>query len=237
MTPLAHFYHVYADPDGNWRDIVAGHFRSLRACGLAAQAAIRVGIVGDPEQRDAVAAAILPAGAEIRAEALQGFEQVTLRALWQWARDEAPPGAWVLYAHTKGASAPGSDWWRDGMTGCQVGRWRDRLAQAPGHDAVGCHWIRPQLVIPPEYRAQVAPALRDVPHFSGNFWWARAAYLATLPPPDPGDPDRFRAEGWIGQGNPDVHDACAGSPLLPNRGHRWHPPTGQVLLPCPPRDD
>jgi hypothetical protein len=49
--------------------------------------------------------------------------------------------------------------------------------------------------------------------FGGNFWWANANYLRTLPPLR--YKDRFDAETWIGLGNPLVHDLLPGWPSIP----------------------
>lgn len=41
---------------------------------------------------------------------------------------------------------------------------------------------------------------RPNPHFSGNFWWANARYLQTLPEPRSlNTRDRYQAEFWIGK--------------------------------------
>jgi hypothetical protein len=48
------------------------------------------------------------------------------------------------------------------------------------------------------------------PLFAGNFWWARAKYLATLPEPE--TENRRQAEGWVGLGGPKVYDLRPGWP-------------------------
>jgi hypothetical protein len=52
------------------------------------------------------------------------------------------------------------------------------LAALESHDAAGCNlrW-------------------REKRHFSGNFWWANARYIRTLP--KPGDSARHEAEWWV----------------------------------------
>ncbi len=79
------------------------------------------------------------------------------------------PTACVLYLHTKGVRQHGyATAWRRYMTYFLVERWRqavDRL-QTERVNAVGCDLL----------------GTRDARHFSGNFWWAHAAYLATRPP-------------------------------------------------------
>jgi hypothetical protein len=115
-------------------------------------------------------------------EADTGYEQVTLRRLREWAAT-ADPLTPVLYAHTKGAHnlSPVTATHREFMTSGTVGRWREAVAALDDHDAAGCFW-EPH-----------AP----LPHFTGNFWWARAGYLAGLP--EVPDTDRYAAELWVGQ--------------------------------------
>lgn len=92
------------------------------------------------------------------------------------------PEANILYLHTKGASHPQRtgpvDDWRALMVHVVVERFAECLAGLEHHDVVGCELLR-------------APH----PHFSGNFWWARADYLRSLPAvPVVGRSD---AEWWV----------------------------------------
>lgn len=190
---IRHYYHVYAD--GDWRDAVTEHLAALE--GLAA--AVTVGIVGSPQNRRAVRQAFEVANVETWVEAAGGWEQVTLGAL---RRDLAHHDDPVLYAHTKGAAHRTriNDLWRRSMTALVVDEQRaDLLAE---HDAVGCHWLTPG----------DWPNLVDSPYFGGNFWWATAAYLRTLPPL--AMTNRYDAEQWIGLGNPRVADLLPGWPDL-----------------------
>jgi hypothetical protein len=116
------------------------------------------------------------------------FEFPTIDLLRQHCADN--DGA-VLYIHTKGVvrSGPSIDDWRAAMLYWMVERWRecvDKLIK--GYDAVG--YTRCE---------------RPVPHFQGNFWWAKCAHVRTL-----GDPrdirfipsvsnqgPRHKAEFWI----------------------------------------
>lgn len=78
------------------------------------------------------------------------------------------PTAYVLYLHTKGVRQHGhAAAWRRYMTYFLVERWREAVdvLQWDGADAVGCDLL----------------GSRPTRHFSGNFWWARAAYLTTRP--------------------------------------------------------
>ncbi len=79
------------------------------------------------------------------------------------------PTARVLYLHTKGVRQHGyAVEWRRYMTYFLIERWRetiDRLQEPV--DAVGC---------------DLFTTSRGERLFCGNFWWARAVYLATRPP-------------------------------------------------------
>jgi GR25 family glycosyltransferase involved in LPS biosynthesis len=105
-------------------------------------------------------------------------------------------GARILYLHTKGASyaLPSrhvADW-RRLMLHFLVERHAETLTALGAHDVVGCNLLdRPQR------------------HFSGNFWWANARYLKTLPPVP--TIDRHKAEWWVMGGDGvravSVHDS------------------------------
>ncbi len=99
-------------------------------------------------------------------EPLARYETATIPILQALA--DLEPTAAVLYLHTKGVRRHGyAAEWRRYMTYFLVERWREAVDQLQGPvDAVGCDLLG-------------AGAER---HFSGNFWWARAAYLARRPP-------------------------------------------------------
>jgi hypothetical protein len=179
---LAHFYHVWAD--GAWQVPVAEHLAALGESGLAPALDVKAaGIAGTPANRAAVTAVL--AGWDIAAEADAGFEEVTLRALHEFA---AGHDGKVLYAHTKGAyrRTPSSVLWRRRMTEHAVGMWEQCAAALDdGCDCAGPHWITPERFPVP------------APFFAGNFWWANLSFLRRLPAP--GDADRYAAEQWIGE--------------------------------------
>jgi hypothetical protein len=144
-----------------------------------------VGLVGTRERRRAARAWWRRADAAETVEFVEadtGFEQVTLRRLREWVTT-AKPLTPVMYAHTKGSYnlSPITATHREFMTSGVVGRWREAVAALEDHDAAGCFW-EPH-----------APS----PHFTGNFWWANAGYLAGLP--EVPDTDRYAAELWMGQ--------------------------------------
>jgi len=200
---IAHFYHVYAD--GNWEDIAQDHVRNLEYSGLLGELDdMFLGIVGSKANRDAVRRE-LPG--VVVAEADEGWEQLTLQALHDYAQENQ---AKVFYAHTKGAwsSDPIAEPWRVSMTHDTVTRWQECASMLNLVEAVGPFWIE-----------SLMPEHRDHEHFfGGNFWWARSTYLAKLEPVK--TEHRYQAEGWIGLGTPSIFNMRPGNPTW---GNFWQP--------------
>ena len=199
VPPIWHFYHVHAG--GLWLPAVSSHIAAIQAAGLPAR--VLAGLVGSASRRQEVSRFLdekLGAqGWALAAEADEGFEQVTLKALRSWVHARRGDAA-VLYAHTKGSYSisPNQDTWRMSMTGRLVGDWRRCMDLLQAHEAVGCHWTLPGIY------CDTAPC------FAGNFWWARASYLRRLP--EVGMADRGDAERWLGLGAPEVFDLFPGWP-------------------------
>lgn len=77
----------------------------------------------------------------------------------------------VLYLHTKGVSQPQCSQrpkWRKVMHEMVIRRWKQNLGFLTDFDAVGVNWIG-------------GVVSSNSPHFSGNFWLARAEWLRKLP--------------------------------------------------------
>jgi hypothetical protein len=206
-TPLRHFYHLYCG--GSWEEIACTHFAALQDSG--AEWEVTAGLVGTPQAREQARAFLSgwrPGTTFTETE--DGWEHMTLRALQAWAvaADPADP---VLYAHAKG-TRDGSlinMAWRESMTIDVVGGWRGCVqAIRDGADAAGPHWLDPA-ALPNMRFASQANGGSTTPYFGGNFWWARAGYLARLP--EPGG-TRWDAERWIGLGSPAVRDLRPGWP-------------------------
>lgn len=123
----------------------------------------------------------------------QGWEDQTLNLVRKWSIEHS--GGLVLYTHTKGAF---NNWdtqkpWREAMTDRLVRAWPARIGDLQEHDTSGLWWLTPELL----------PACVSSPYYAGNFWWARASFLASLPElPELTEDTRFEAEAWIGRGNP-----------------------------------
>lgn len=190
---MKHFYHLHAD--GYWSPAVRDHFQALRDSGFTGD--VFVGLVGTPANRaDALDYLHIawPAGVTVIHETCKAYEQPTLTALRECAAN-LEPSTPILYAHTKGAARVSWEQaaWRECMTKRVVSDWRACAGLLAGLDAVGPHWTG------------------DC--FAGNFWMARAGYLASLPPFKyrkftPDDPLRVEAETWISANRPRVADVC-----------------------------
>lgn len=127
------------------------------------------------------------------------FEYPTLRAVRQRAIDD--PTSRICYVHTKGVSSRFKrvrrhrDAWRAGMLREIVTRWRDCIEDLESCDVTGC-----------QYTHEEGTGYR---YYAGNWWWARAEYLATLsdPRPDPRhEHPRQGAELWLHSGWPSYAD-------------------------------
>lgn len=121
--------------------------------------------------------------------------------------DQSDDEFYVCYLHLKGLSRPGDTTatdWRKFMEYYTIERWQDCVDELNRNfDTVGPNFIE-----------------KPWPHYSGNFWWAKASYirkLEKLPHPDTlqwGTPSkyteavydvgnfRYDHEAWIGTGNP-----------------------------------
>lgn len=182
--------------------IIRGQMDAMRGTGLLdAASELIVGINGGKES-DEIANLILPAKAQRVLHGMQCRNECrTLVALEKWL-----PGHedwYVLYLHAKGSTHPAdhqfSRVWRNCMMNGVVTNWRTCVADLDaGNDAVGSHWMIPPATPPGQHI------------FAGNFWWARAAFLLTLPSILKRDrikvsgldsiESRYEAEVWLGNG-------------------------------------
>jgi len=96
----------------------------------------------------------------------------------------------ILYLHTKGNSHNNQrleiEDWINMMLYFLVERYPVALYNLQDVDTVGCNYHT--------LESSTAP-----PHFSGNFWWAKCKYLATLPECEN---SKFEAEFWLHKNNP-----------------------------------
>jgi hypothetical protein len=207
-TRLTHFFHVYAD--GNFHTPIREHFTQVKESGLLGELdSVRVGLVGDVTNRARVLALFdeLAVPVMVVASADMGWEQVTLKALHEFAQGD---DGFVFYGHTKGAwsSDPIAHPWRVTMIQDTVTRWRECVDALSRVQAAGAYWLRSDM---PEHHDHKF-------FFAGNYWWARSDYVASLDLV--GVETRFQAEGWIGLGEPTVENMRGG---LSTWGNFWEP--------------
>lgn len=186
-------YHVHARDDGSWEPVVREQAHGLLLSGLyAACDAVHCFVSGDPAAARAAAAFVASRGAKVCVACVPGdasHERLALHGL----RGLVTPGDRVLYLHSKGVTKPGDERvadWRRMMEHFLVGGWRRCVELLDGQDLVGCNW-----------RAEPRP------HFSGNFWWARADHLLRLPEsvgPEYCDPEFYVAAPPPGHAPPGV---------------------------------
>lgn len=122
----------------------------------------------------------------------QQEETGTLKSLRDWAA--ANSESYILYFHTKGASRKTrfTEDWRKCMQYFCITNWRECYqALQSGYDLVGINW-------------QEDTSMGYHPHFSGGFWWAKAAYINTLTDKELDSTFRYDREFWIGTGEPKV---------------------------------
>jgi hypothetical protein len=166
---------------------------------------ICIGVNGDDADAD-LARISAPDKARIIAHGKGATTEIpTLNLIWRWL--PLHPDWYVLYWHMKGISHPPLDGtWRRGMEQHLIRDWQRCVFDLDsGYDVAGCHWLTPEA-----YPGQVKS-----PFLGGNFWWAKAGYLMTLPRlPEPVWENRYEAENWIGRGpkRPRVKEYISGWP-------------------------
>lgn len=155
------FFHVAII--NNWKDIFNEIYTSICDSGLIHNVdKINIGVVGDQ-----VIAIDNPKVQILHYGNLNNCEFPTLQQLIDHCKEN--PFDNVLYIHTKGVSAPlqnkeAIDDWRKYMLYFVVNNFNMCLEKLKSYHVCGVDWVE-----------------SPVKHFSGNFWWARASYINTLP--------------------------------------------------------
>ncbi len=191
-VPIRGFYHVLLV--NHWREIVAEQVNEMVASGLYdAATEFEVGALGPAAEVEALRD-VLAATPKLRVvfhdENPNLYEHATLGRLIAAARQGE---FYAVYAHTKGVTHRGDSHagWRREMNRHIFAHWRANVAQL----AAGCDTSGGRL-----YRANGCWPR----HYSGNFWWARAAYIRTLRELHPAH--RHDAEMWLLSGRARIHD-------------------------------
>lgn len=186
------FWHVYASDDRrHWcQQIIKRQYELFTSTGLADKAkAIYVCYVGKgifPYQE-----VVTDPRFTLRRRAIEGCEFVTTSAMHSWARKEAPKNACVLYIHNKGERwnprAPAWDWAKM-LEYFVIERHEDAIANLASAFTTGPNLIKWDLDLTTDKPAIKCANIdrtkhQKVWHYSGNFFWARASYIASLPAP------------------------------------------------------
>jgi hypothetical protein len=193
---VVHVYHCFLDNEV-WPGMVTEYRRALSDF----HGEVIVGAAGGPVAQERLRDMLGDTATVVTVDPTS--ERGTMELVRAWALTY--PEDAICYAHTKGASQPTefNDRWRRSMTHHVVEGWEHcRNVLEEGYDAVGCHWLHPDVF--------GEATMGAVPFFGGNYWVARCDYLRTLPPVS--TEDRWASERWIGLGNPKVRDLAPGWP-------------------------
>ena len=196
MDKLAIFYHVYVCND-KWQLWTDEQIGAIKKSGILNEnVTININVNIKNSLKSYVPDMLMMYGdmANINISDNNNYEANTLKCVYEYAQQN--PEHKILYIHTKGISRKvkstdqfpdiGRHDWRQMMNYFCINRYVDCIKMLNTYDAVGCRH-----------------AIKPVPHFSGNFWWANCKYIKTLQLPD--DPNRFKfkwkrlsCEFWIG---------------------------------------
>lgn len=157
------FFHVATI--GNWSDIYNELFDKITKSGLYKNVEkIYIGLVGNLNQDVSFW--------NKKIECIywaddSNYEFLTLDKLIQFCKNNVNDK--VLYIHTKGVSAPPEhkeaiDDWRKYMSYFLIENYELCLNKLEEYDICGVDWVE-----------------QPAKHFSGNFWWANASYINSLP--------------------------------------------------------
>lgn len=176
----------------NWRDILEEQLERIKTSGLyEACDGILMGVVGT-ESVNYLKRKYPKVIMFFQYQDVKLYERPTLLSLYDLCKHNQQ--AFVLYLHTKGVSKSDNNLthcirdWRRYMEYFSIDQWRIcvDVLKKEGVDVCGVNWVE----IPS-------------PHFSGNFWWAKARYIVTLPRYI--GEDYFAPEMWLGLNNPNYH--------------------------------
>ena len=158
--PIAIFYHLYQTEIGGL--VYQQQMHRLYTSGLMEECEfLHIGVVGDNEMFS------VPRKAKVhKNERLTKDEGETVEAMYKFCCDPNNSHYNVLFFHSKGASrqfVPQLHAWRLFLEFFVLDKWKDCVYALKQYNTAGAK-LR----------------MKPYPHYSGNFWWARADYLATL---------------------------------------------------------
>jgi hypothetical protein len=205
MKPIYVFYHFFARPGFDWTWALDQQLQILRQSGLTNVADINMCVTGEIDLDYVARRYPFVNVIDVRSvDHYNVYEGQTLKAIYE---SDLPDDAYVLYIHNKGATSNSTyvAAWRECLNYEMITKWRHCYNRLMYNDVVGVsdtHVLRSNSVIT-----------------SGNFWWAKASYLKTLPDPinstqyldkhHPSDYDyRYCFERWITSNNPKLEFTC-----------------------------
>ena len=163
------FYHVYCNK--YTQPVVKDQVSKIIFSGLYQHInSIKCFLAGEKEHMAAAEAFLKDSGnkfiIEERGEGDSSFERFTLNQIPKYVTEADK----FLYLHTKGVSEKHAAndniyWWRTWMEYNLIHRYEYCLEILDDYDIVGVGYTRKMIG----------------PHFSGNFWWTKGSYFATLP--------------------------------------------------------
>src|SRR6185503_10571017 len=160
MQNLTVVYHIASM--GNWKEVVLDQLSLLQEVGINEVRVTHVGYelewIEWAFKRFGITLHIVKS--DPNTDHYETFAMIEIERL---ARESELP---ILYLHTKGVSNPGCQekWlWRKAMEDHLIRNWKENLKALDDYDIVGVNWIS-----------------RERPHFSGNFWMARASWIRKL---------------------------------------------------------
>ena len=208
--PFQPFYHVACM--GNWKQVLEEQVECFRKAGLSPMTYV----LGNPADAAYVERFVPVVGHN---PTLKWYETPTLDCLHKWSIAN-PTGA-VLYCHTKGVSRPwdeGKGIWRRLMANEVIVPWRANLAALTRCDTIGVNFSR----------------RLGQHYYEGNFWMARADWVAHLAPP--WEHRAGKRRGWMGSHRHSAECWLFNKPfhraetLVCSGGGLWHRPTCERLL-------
>jgi hypothetical protein len=200
-SPVAVFSHNYLR--NHWKDVVNEQLELLFTSGLYSRAdKILYGVFSDTDESyyeftKMVEHVDVDVKIEIVRYEKNVFEYPTLIHLQTYC--QIVPNAVVLYYHSKSTSRPSEDInlhsWRRCLEYFNIELWKKSVKNliTDTHDVCGALYV--------EYFAFLNYVFKN--YYSGNFWWASAKYINTLPNlsliVSSPEINRTEAEMWIGK--------------------------------------
>ena len=159
--------------NNGWYKIYREIFDEIDRSGLLNELSkLVIGFLGPPEDFNRIVRELQGDKFELHnfGADLAQYEFPTLNLLQEFCKTSEEL---VLYVHTKGSSAPdhaGKRYWRKAMIKTMISSWKECQKHLLTNDLVGYNLHRPR-------RKGDGPI-----HFSGNWWWAKPAYIQTCTP-------------------------------------------------------